>query len=94
MSAKAGQQAYLIFPGKLVLPQTHHPPPLSVELTGDEKVARLVTGDLRPPKLGVLLRLRGMERAPVPETTVREDGELELGENEVGFTEDPGFVGG
>jgi hypothetical protein len=47
----------------------------------------LVAGNFRSPEFRVLLGLGGMDRAAVPEAAVDEDGDPEIGENEVGFAE-------
>ena len=44
-----------------------------------------VGGDLFPPEGGVGFRLRGVERAAVPEADVDENGEAVRPENKVGF---------
>ena len=71
-----------------MLPNPQHPPAGAAEGAGDETVAGLVTGDLGPPELRVGLGPRGVDRTPVPETSVHEDGEFMFGENEVGLPED------
>lgn len=70
-----------------MLPDAHHAPAGAAEGAGDEIVAGLVAGDLGPPELRVGLGLRGVDRAPVPETAVHKDGEFVFGKNEIGFAE-------
>lgn len=67
-----------------MFPEAEDAPAVGAEGARDEAVAGLVAGDLGLPELGVLLGLGGVDRATVPETAVHEDGEAELGENEVG----------
>lgn len=75
-----------------MFPDPHHAPAGAAESAGDEEVAGLVLGNLGLPEFRVDLGLRGVDRTAVPETTVHEDGEFELGKNEIGFAEDRGFA--
>jgi hypothetical protein len=91
-TAKADEQALLVFASELVLPDAEDAPADAAEGAGDEAVAGLILGNLSLPEFRVLLGLRGVEWAAVPETAVDEDGEFAGGEYEIGFTEDPGFT--
>ncbi len=49
-----------------MFPNPQDAPAIAAEGAGDEPVAGLVAGDLGPPELRVCLRLRGVDRTPVP----------------------------
>ena len=83
-AAEAGEQAGGVVAGEFVLPDPEDAPAHGAEGAGDAAVAGAVGGDLLAPKSGVLLGLRGMERAAMPEAAVDEDGEAVRAEDEVG----------
>jgi len=66
-----------------VLPEPQHLPALLLEGLVNATVSRLVASQLRPPVGEVGLRNVPVERAPVPEAAINEDGESLTGEGNV-----------
>jgi hypothetical protein len=89
---QSGQPPPLILSCEFVPPDAKDAPAGAAEGAVDETVAGYVAGDLGFPELRVAFGLGGVDRTAVPETAVHEDGEFELGENEVRFAEDRGFA--
>ena len=80
-----GEEARLVFAREFVFPNPQHAPAAGADGAGHEAVAGAVGGNLFAPEGGVGFRLRGVERATVPETAVDENGEAVRAENEVRF---------
>ena len=79
------EQSRLVLPGQLMLPDPNYFPALGAEGAGDEFIAGLVAGDFLAPEFRVMLRLRAVDRAAVPEAAVDEDRQMQFEENEIRF---------
>jgi hypothetical protein len=68
---------------QLMLPNPHHPPTRRAQGAAHFPVARPISSEFLSPERRVVARRRGVNRAGVPETTVHEHGQPQLGEDEI-----------
>jgi len=66
-----------------MLPQAQHPPARALQRPAHQPVAGDVGCQLPPPERRVVARLRRVERAAMPETTVHKDRHPQPGENKI-----------
>jgi len=75
----------LILPRQLVLPDSQHPPARAAQRPVHQFIPAFIAGKFLPLEGAVVLRLRRVPGAAVPETTVHEKCEPHLPENEIWF---------
>ena len=88
---KTKSNCFWIFEDRIAGINDYHAASMKRQVSYDEPVAGLVAGDLLAPELRVRLRLRGVDRTPVPKTTVYNHSVFAAGENEVGFAKNRRF---
>ncbi len=71
-----------------MLPNPNHPPTPSAQGASDQSVTHLIPRKFHPPKLRIVLGLRGVERTAVPKTPVHEYRHPEFLKNKIRFAED------
>lgn len=71
-----------------MLPNSQHPPTPRAERAIHFPVTRVVASQLLAPEFRVVLRLRAMDRAAVPEATIDENSELKHWKNKVRFPDE------
>ena len=84
-AAEASEEAWQVFACEFVLPDAEDSPASFAERAIHEAASGSVAGNFGEPEFCVLLRLVAVNRTPVPKAFVDEDGEVEFGENKVGF---------
>lgn len=72
---------------QFVLPYSKDAPACLPQGPRNQTVTGFVRRKFGPPEIGIVFRLRGMQRTAMPETAIHEDGNTKLRKNEIRLSE-------
>jgi hypothetical protein len=79
---QAAQQPVFAFAREVMLPNSQDPPALRPQSAGHQSIPGLIRGEFLLPEPGIVLRLGGMERSAMPEASIHEHSDAQLGKSE------------